>query len=80
MTYQNNTRTFEYKSLIDKVARHSNFYNQQNTTQFREVHHFKVEKRILKMKTDFIFDRSTIAVSLTFTSSIIVGINVVKER
>lgn len=66
--------------MIDKVARHSNFYNQQNTTPFREVHHFKVEKGILKMKTDFIFDRSKIAVSLTFTSSIIVGINVVEKK
>lgn len=66
--------------MIDKVARHSNFFNQQNTTQFREVHHFKVEKGILKMKTDFIFDRSTIAVSLTFTSSIIVWINVVEKK
>lgn len=62
------------------MARHSNFFNQQNTTQFREVHHFKVEKGILNMKTDFIFDRSTIAVSLTFTSSIIVGINVVEKK
>lgn len=66
--------------MINKVARHSNFFNQQNTTQFRGVHHFKVEKGILNMKTDFIFDRSTIAVSLTFTSSIIVWINVVEKK
>lgn len=32
------------------------------------------------MKTDFIFDRSTIAVSLTFTLSIIISINVAKKE